>query len=69
MGTQGYVCLPKGTGASWTVNNARPEATLFASIFGLDVQIITHFLSPDTNPNRSPTTITLRQCDVAEFPG
>ena len=30
VGTQGYVCLPKGTGASWTVNNARPEATLFA---------------------------------------
>ena len=52
VGTQGYVCLPKGTGASWTVNNARPEATLFASLFGLDVQIITHFLSPDTNPNK-----------------
>jgi hypothetical protein len=28
VGTQGYVCLPKDTGASWTVNNARPEATL-----------------------------------------
>ena len=53
VGTQGYVCLPKGTGASWTVNNARPEATLFASLFGLDVQIITHFLSPDTNPNKA----------------
>src|SRR5215510_2461953 len=52
-GTQGYVCLPQGTGASWTVNNARPEATLFASLFGLDVQIITHFLSPDTNPNKA----------------
>jgi len=51
VGTQGYVCLPTATGASWTVNNARPEATLFASLFGLDVQIITHFLSPDTNPN------------------
>ena len=51
VGTQGYVCLPKGTGASWTVNNARPEATLFVSLFGQDVQIITHFLSPDTNPN------------------
>ena len=51
-GTQGYVCLPKGTGASWTVNNARPEATLFESLFGQDVQIITHFLSPDTNPNQ-----------------
>ncbi len=50
-GTQGYVCLPSGTGASWTVNNARPEATLFANIFGEAVQIITHFLSPVENPN------------------
>jgi len=52
VGTQGYVCLPTSTGASWTVNNARPEATLFTSIFGQNVQIITHFLSPDTNPNQ-----------------
>src|SRR6266705_5677047 len=52
VGTQGYVCLPKGTGASWTVNNARPEATLFTSFFGQDFQIITHFLSPDANPNK-----------------
>jgi len=51
VGTQVYVCLPKGAGASWTVNNARPEATLFTSFFGQDFQIITHFLSPDTNPN------------------
>jgi hypothetical protein len=51
QGTQGYVCLPKGTGASWTVNGARPEATLFTSIIGQDFQIITHFLSPDTNSN------------------
>lgn len=50
-GTQGYVCLPTGTGASWTVNAARPEATLFTHFLGLDLQIITHFLSPDTNPN------------------
>jgi len=52
-GTQGYVCLPAGTGASWTVNNARPEATLFQSYFGQDYQIITHFLSPNTNPNKN----------------
>jgi len=52
-GTQGYVCLPTPTGASWTVNNARPEATLFTSVFGQDVQIITHFLSPDVNPNEN----------------
>lgn len=53
VGTQGYVCLPQGTGASWTVNNARPEATLFQTFFGQDFQIITHFLSPVTNPNQN----------------
>ena len=53
VGTQGYVCLPQGTGASWTVNNARPEATLFQAVFGREVQIITHFLSPDTKPNQN----------------
>ena len=51
-GTQGYVCLPTKYGASWTVNGARPEATLFTSFFGQDVQIITHFLSPNTHPNK-----------------
>ena len=51
VGTQGYVCLPTSTGASWTVNSARPQATLFTSFFGRDIQIITHFLSPNTNPN------------------
>ena len=51
FGTQGYVCLPSGTGASWTVNNARPEATLFTTVLGAPVQIITHFLSPVENPN------------------
>jgi hypothetical protein len=52
LGTQGYVCLPTSTGASWTVNGARPEATLFTSFFGQAIQIITHFLSPDANPNQ-----------------
>jgi Protein of unknown function (DUF3455) len=52
-GTQGYVCLPTASGVSWTVNSARPEATLFANIFGDAVQIITHLLSPDTIPNQS----------------
>jgi Protein of unknown function (DUF3455) len=47
-GTQGYVCLPTSTGASWTVNASRPEATLFSK---QNRQIATHFLSPDTNPN------------------
>ncbi len=51
VGTQGYVCLPTTTGASWTVSNARPEATLFTHVFGEAVQIITHFLSPVVNPN------------------
>ena len=52
VGTQGYVCLPTSTGASWTVNGSRPEATLSASSSGQDFEI-THFLSPNTNPNPS----------------
>jgi hypothetical protein len=56
-GTQGYICLPTSPGAptaaSWTVKGARPEATLFQDFFGQKVQIITHFLSPDTNPNQA----------------
>jgi hypothetical protein len=52
VGTQGYICLPTATGASWTVNNSRPEATLFTTFFGQDFQIITHFLSPNTHPNK-----------------
>jgi len=36
-----------GARVSWTVNGSRPEATLF----GEDAQIMTHFVSPDTNPN------------------
>lgn len=52
-GTQGYQCLPLGTGASWTVVSARPQATLFLTLFGnFSQQILTHFLSPDTNPNQ-----------------
>ena len=54
FGTQGYVCLPTSTGGtSWTVNGARPEATLFRHVFGQPFQIITHFLSPDANPNEN----------------
>lgn len=51
VGTQGYVCLPTSAGASWTVNGSRPEAALFPDATGNKVQIISHFLSPDTNPN------------------
>lgn len=54
LGTQGYVCLPTPTGGtSWTINNARPEATLFTDVFGRPVQIITHFTSIDANPNEN----------------
>lgn len=56
VGTQGYVCLPVTTAAaavSWTVKNARPEATLFQRLFGQDFQVITHFLSFNTSPNES----------------
>jgi Protein of unknown function (DUF3455) len=55
VGTQGYVCLPTSPGAStasWTIDAARPEATLFVKVFGQYVEVITHFLSPDTNPNQ-----------------
>jgi hypothetical protein len=54
VGTQGYICLPTSPGAataSWTVKPSRPQATLFQRVFGQDVQIVTHFLSPDENPN------------------
>ena len=51
VGTQGYICLPSGSGVSFTVNNARPEATLFTNVFGEAFQVITHFLSPVENPN------------------
>jgi Protein of unknown function (DUF3455) len=54
VGTQGYICLPTSAGAataSWTVKPSRPQATLFQRVFGQDVQVATHFLSPDANPN------------------
>jgi hypothetical protein len=52
QGSQGYVCLPDPStgGTSWTINAARPEATLFTKVFGQDVQIITHFASINANP-------------------
>lgn len=51
VGTQGYICLPTGSGASWTVNSSRPEAILFAGAPGHVRQILSHFLSVNTNPN------------------
>ena len=57
VGTQGYVCLPTSTGASWTVIGSRPEAILSASFSRRHFEI-THFLSPDTNPNEfAPTPL------------
>jgi Protein of unknown function (DUF3455) len=56
VGTQGYVCLPTSAGAStasWTVNASRPEATLYVKVFNRFEEVVTHFLSPDTNPNTS----------------
>jgi hypothetical protein len=51
VGSQGYTCLPTSTGGtSWTVNNPRPEATLFTDVFGQPVEIITHFTSINENP-------------------
>ena len=51
QGSQGYVCLPTSDGGtSWTVNGARPEATLFSDVFGQNFQIITHFTSVNANP-------------------
>ena len=60
LGSQGYVCLPSNTGGtSWTINPARPEATLFTD-FGQPVQIITHFASIDANPNiNAPNPVPL----------
>ena len=42
--------VPGASTASWTVNAARPEATLFQSPGGQNFQIITHFLSPNEKP-------------------
>ena len=53
FGSQGYACLPtNGGGTSWTVNNPRPEATLFTNAFGQPLEIITHFLSFNENPKQ-----------------
>jgi hypothetical protein len=56
QGSQGYICLPTADGGtSWTVNNPRPEATLFTNGFGEGFQIITHFASINTNPKPGVT--------------
>lgn len=56
QGSQGYVCLPAADGStSWTINSARPEATLFSDILGASFQIITHFTSVNLNPKEGVT--------------
>jgi hypothetical protein len=56
QGTQGYTCLPAADGGtSWTVNPARPEATLFTNGLGQSFQIITHFASLNANPKKDVT--------------
>jgi Protein of unknown function (DUF3455) len=49
IGTQNYICLPSASGVSWTL--FRPQATLFNNY---DVQIITHFLSPNRDESDTP---------------
>jgi hypothetical protein len=55
VGTQNYVCLPSGSGFTWTFYG--PQATLFITLkfFQGDIrqQVTTHFLSP--NPDESGT--------------
>jgi hypothetical protein len=53
VGSQGYTCLPTSAGGtSWTINPARPEATLFTRIFGQPLEIITHFTSINDGPKQ-----------------
>ena len=48
-GTQAYICLPSGAGASWTFYG--PQATLFND---KGHQVMTHFLSPNPDENGTP---------------
>src|ERR1051326_1502226 len=50
FGSQGYTCLPNTTGGTSWNPTARPEATLFAELFGQKFEIITHFQSINENP-------------------
>jgi hypothetical protein len=60
FGSQGYTCLPTSTGGtSWVINPPRPEATLFTNVFGLPVQIITHFASINANPKPDAIPVSL----------
>jgi hypothetical protein len=71
VGTQGYVCLPTSAGAStasWTVNAARPEATLFVNVFDRYVEVVTHFLSPIPTPTSSPQTRSRSAAQAGRVP-
>jgi hypothetical protein len=48
-GTQNYICLPSGNGATWTFFG--PQATLFNDS---SEQVMTHFLSPNPDENGMP---------------
>jgi hypothetical protein len=50
LGSQGYTCLPTVDGGTAWNPAARPEATLFAELFGQKFEIITHFQSINENP-------------------
>jgi Protein of unknown function (DUF3455) len=54
-GTQNYVCLPSGAGFAYVLFT--PEATLFDDH---GRQIITHFFSPNLNPDPGETADTIR---------
>ncbi len=49
VGTQNYVCLPKGAGFAWAPYG--PQATLFSDD---GTQIATHFLSPNPDEGGTP---------------
>jgi hypothetical protein len=55
IGTQNYVCLPSGGGFAYVLFT--PEATLFDEHDG---QIITHYFSPNLNPDPGETADTIR---------
>ena len=52
FGSQGYTCLPTVDGGTAWNPTARPEATLFAELFGQKFEIITHFQSINEGPKQ-----------------
>lgn len=72
VGSQNYVCAPKGTGVDWSLFT--PEATLFSS--QLD-QVTSHFFSPNPDDNgfitptwvssKDSSTVWAKGIDTATF--